>query len=298
MEKLPISDFMRNFYKEQGITFTDSEQATIIWNSDLPKSGILSALREIASTTTDEALKTQIQKWLDIEAETERIFTKNDDRYFYIFVSDDEDEWESCYFASLDAAITHGKDHSKETFKILKAPFSDKFGGCFADNDSDKIYLGGQAWYTKDGILFDCECATGEIRFSFSHPNPSCFEDAYISLQSPFEIGDIVRIVGDSRPAIVQVSREEWLHDLERNCSGVRKTPPSYDNTSLTVEFLEDGEMYHGHPCILLLEKVDQWDDELEWDLLQSASRLTKGEGMLDNFLYYYHMYRSREEKE
>ena len=298
MDKLPITDFMWNFYKEQGITFTDSEQATIIWNSDLPKSEILCALREIVSTTTDEALKAQIQRRLDTEAETERSFTENDDRYFFIFVPDDEEEWESCYFVSLDAAIAHGKGHSRENFKILKAPFSDKFGGCFADNDSRKIYVGGQAWYTKEGVLLDCECYTEEISISFSHPNPSCYEDAYIPLQSPFEIGDIVRMAGDSRPAIVQVSKEEWLRDLERNSSGVRKIPSSYDNTRLTVEFLEDGEMYHGHPYILLLEKIEQWGDELEWDLLQAASRLTKGEGMIDAFLYYYHMYRNRWKKE
>ncbi len=289
---------MGSFYKEQDLTCTDSEQATIIWNSDLPKSEILNGLREIFSATTDEALKAQIQKRFDIEAEMERNFTQNDERYFFIFVPDDDDEWESCYFASLDAAVAHGIDHSKETFKILKAPFSDKFGDCHVDEDSDKIYIGGEACYTKDGVLLDCECYTEEISISFSHPDPSCYEDAYIPLQSPFEIGDIVRMAGDSRPAIVQVSKEEWFRDLERNSSGVRQIPPSYDNTRLTVEFLEDGEMYHGHPYILLLEKIEQWDDELEWDLLQAASRLTKGEGMIDDFLYYYHMYRNQWKKE
>lgn len=35
MTELPISDFMQNYYKEEGIAFTDSERATILWNSPL-----------------------------------------------------------------------------------------------------------------------------------------------------------------------------------------------------------------------------------------------------------------------
>lgn len=36
MIKLPMSDFMQNYYLEKGITFTDSEKATILWNSVFP----------------------------------------------------------------------------------------------------------------------------------------------------------------------------------------------------------------------------------------------------------------------
>ena len=289
MIELPMSAFMRNYYREQGITFTDSQQATIIWNSDLPMPEILDALREIASTTTDEMLKEQIRERLAAEAETERIFLENDGRYFFIFVPDDESEWGSRYFSTLDAAIVYGKDHSKETFQIRKESFADKFDGSAANNDSDKMYVGGQARYTKGGVLLECACYTEETSISFSHPYQSRFEDAYIPLQNPFELGDIVKMAGDSRTAIVEVSQEDWKRALERNTNGSRKIPPSYDNISLTVEFLDGGEMYHGHPPILYLEKIDQWDDQLEWDVLQAASRLMKGTGSLESFLYHYH---------
>ena len=289
MIELPMSAFMRNYYREQGITFTDSQQATIIWNSDLPKSEILDALREIASTTMDEMLKEQIRERLAAEAENERIFLENDGSYFFIFIPDDEDEWGNRYFSTLDAAIAYGKDHSKETFQIRKESFADKFDGSAANDNSDATYIGGQAQYTKGGVLLECACYTEETSISFSHPHQSRFEDAYIPLQNPFELGDIVKIVGDSRPAIVEVSQEDWKRSLERNTNGSREIPPSYDNISLTVEFLDGGEMYHGHPPILWLEKIDQWDDKLEWDVLQEASRLMKGTGSLENFLYYYH---------
>lgn len=298
MIELPMSAFMRNYYREQGITFTDSQQATIIWNSDLPMPEILDALREIASTTTDEMLKEQIRERLAAEAENERIFLENDGSYFFIFIPDDEDEWGSRYFSTLDAAIAYGKDRSKETFQIRKESFTDKFDGSAANNDSDKMYVGGQAQYTKGGVLLECACYTEETSINFSHPYQSRFEDAYIPLQNPFELGDIVKIAGDSRPAIVEVSQEDWKSALERNTNGSREIPPSYDNISLTVEFLDGGEMYHGHPPILWLEKIDQWDDKLEWDVLQEASRLMKGTGSLENFLYYYHQNLDRKKGE
>ena len=255
MKRLPMSDFMWNYYQSHKVSFTDFQQAAIIWNSDLPKPEILDALCEIASTTTDEALKEQIRERLDAEAESERLFHENDGRYFFIFVPDDEDERESCYFSTSDAAIAYGKDHSKENFKIRKEPFADKFDGSAANDNSDTMYIGGQAQYAKDGVLLECECYTERISINFSHPYPSRFEDAYIPLQSPFELGDIVKMTGDSRPAIVQVSQEDWKRSLERNTNGSRKIPPNYDNTSLTVEFLDNGEMYHVHPPILCLEK-------------------------------------------
>lgn len=296
MKRLLMSDFMWNYYQSHHISFTDSEQATIIWNSSLPRPEILDALREIASTTTDEVLKEQIRERLATEAENERIFLENDGRYFFIFVSDDEDEWRSCYFSTSEAAIAYGKDHSKETFQIQKESFADKLDGSAANNDSDTMYIGGQAQYTKGGVLLECAYYTEGI--SFSHPYPSRFEDAYIPLQNPFELGDIVKIVGDSRPAIVEVSQEDWKRALERNTNGSREIPPSYDNISLTVEFLDGGEMHHGHLPILCLEKIDQWDDKLEWDVLQAASQLMKGTGSLEDFLYYYHQNLERKKGE
>lgn len=293
-----MSDFMWNYYQSHNVSFADFQQATIIWNSDLPKSEILDALREIASTTMDEVLKEQIRERLAAEAENERFFLENDGRYLFIFVPDDESEWGSRYFSALDVAIAYGKEHSKETFQIRKESFADKFDGSAANDNSDAMYIGGQARYTKGGVLLECECYAEETSISFSHLHPSRFEDAYIPLQNPFELGDIVKMAGDSRPAIVEVSQEAWKRALERNTNGSREIPPSYDNISLTVEFLDGGEIYHGHLPILWLEKIDQWDDKLEWDVLQEASRLMKGTGSLESFLYHYHQNLDRKKGE
>lgn len=294
MIKLPMSDFMQNYYQETGITFTDSERATILWNSvfPLPKEEILDALKEIADTTEDDLLKTQIYERLDAERNIGQRFGENDGRCFFICTPSDEgpkEKWDSSYFAALKAAVAYGKEESQGIFKIEKKIFED----CRTDDDSDETNaVDGCAWYTKDGELIHCTCFPYMfgIKGRLGYGDPSRFEDAYVPLQDPFEIGDIVRIVGDSRPAIVQESREQWYRLLERNTRESHIIHPSFDDNCLRVEFLNnDGEMFHDHPHILSLEKIDQWEDELEWELLQAVSRLIKGEGEMDDFLYCYH---------
>lgn len=294
MIKLPMSDFMQNYYQETGITFTDSERATILWNSvfPLPKAEILDALKEIADTTEDDLLKTQIYERLDAERDIGQRFGENDGRCFFVCTPSDEgpkEKWDSSYFAALKAAVAYGKEESRGIFKIEKKIFED----CRTDDDSDETNaMDGCAWYTKDGELIHCTCFPYMfgIKGRLGYGDPSRFEDAYVPLQNPFEIGDIVRIAGDSRPAIVQESREQWYRLLERNTRESHIIHPSFDDNCLRVEFLNnDGEMFHDHPHILSLEKIDQWEDELEWELLQAVSRLIKGEGEMDDFLYCYH---------
>ena len=53
--------------------------------------------------------------------------------------------------------------------------------------------------------------------------------------------------------------------------------------------------------CIRLFcawKKIDQWDDKLEWDLLQAASQLMKGTGSLESFLCHYHRNLDRKKRE
>lgn len=294
MIKLPMTDFMQNYYQETGIAFTDSEKATILWNSvfPLPKAEILSALKEIADTTADKSLKTQINERLDAEREAEQRFWENDGRYFFVCTPSDEGprkEWGSCYFAALETAKAYGKKESLGVFDIEKRIFEDY---CPDDDLAGADIAEGRAWYTKDGEMLHCASFPYMLGISrdLDCGGSARFEDAYIPLQNPFERGDIVRIAGDSRPAIVQESREQWDSLVERNLKGPYICYPTFEDNCLRVEFLgEDGEMFHEHPHILSLEKIDHWEDELEWELLQAASRLINGEGEMDDFLYYYH---------
>lgn len=74
MMELSISECFKEHYKRHNTMFIDSEWAAISWNSVLPISEKLTALREILDTTADDVLKTQIQERLNIEAEIESAF--------------------------------------------------------------------------------------------------------------------------------------------------------------------------------------------------------------------------------
>lgn len=296
MMKLPMSDYMWNYYQQTGITFTDSEQATILWNSaiPLPKAEILDALKEIADQTEDGSLKTQIYERLDVERKAAQRFRENDGRYFFICTSSEntlEEEWDrekqcgSSYFITLEAAIVYGKEESEGIFTVEKKIFED----CLAEDnpeDDQKVtdVLDTRAWYTKDGVPIHCSCfpydlgVTGRIG---GYKDPSRFENAYIPLQNPFEIGDIVRDVVWTRPAVVQTRREAWNRRPELNTH--------FGDSNLRVGYLwRNGEMGHDHPHILSLEKIDRWEDEAEWELLQAASWLIRGEGEIEGFFDYY----------
>ena len=50
----------------------------------------------------------------------------------------------------------------------------------------------------------------------------------------------------------------------------------------MTVAFLDpEGTLEHHHPDIFKLEKVEAWEDETEWELAQSISKLLKKQGFL-----------------
>ena len=295
MHKLPISDYMRDYYKEQGITFTDSEQAAIFWCSELQRKEKFEALREIADRTADHALREQIGKQLEAELEKERLFRENDGTYFFICVPDDEGEWGRDYFVGLKAAVAYGMENCWESFEICKETFLDKPGDGGEDADCKNAVVGGSASYKKDGTLLDCGVwGNRKIRVELEKD----LEDTFITLKNPFEMGDIVRVVGDDRPAIMLVSQKDWDRIQDQEFS--KRGGCCYWDSFTRVEILDkDGALYHSHPSILTLERVTQWKDKLEWEVLQMASWLARDGGFyLDDFLYCYNQNLERRKKQ
>lgn len=144
--------------------------------------------------------------------------------------SDPKEKWSSYYFSTLEAAIAYGKEESLGIFEIEKKTFED----CRIDDASDKAnVVDSSAWYTKDGQMIHSENFPYMfgIRGDLGFGDSSRFENAYIPLQDPFEIGDIVRVVGDSQPAIVQESRlikgegemDDFLYYYHENLERKRK---------------------------------------------------------------------------
>jgi len=281
---MSIADCFKEYYTQHNLTFSDSERATIFWQSMLPLSDKLTALRKIMRTTTDAELKSQIQKRISVEEETMTAFMNCDNGYIHTIKLDDSDHI-SGVFNLINPAVSFGKENCRRIFHIRNELPNDNV----ASDTNKNFLLYGNAEFKKDGTMIDCECHFSDDP-SFTLLNaiePSGFEEAYIPVLNPFEYGDIVHIMGDTCPAVVMVSREHWNESRERQKSS--NYPQNYYSNTMTVEFLyPDGTFSHGHPDILSLEKIEHWDDEDEWNLLKSVSRLMKGHGCIEELFENY----------
>lgn len=167
----------------------------------------------------DDVLKIQIREKLDREEESRNMFMKHVSGCIYMAVLEEEDCVDSV-FASIDAAISYGKEHCDETFKIDKVILED---APEAGVGADTLTVG-EAEFKKDGTWISCSCQdTAEPGFVFINAiQPEGFEDAYIPVLNPFEKGDIVK----SRwgyYGIVDESQKEWKKQVEKHRNGSRK---------------------------------------------------------------------------
>ena len=106
--KLPISDYVANYYKKQGIEFTLRQQAHFCWSyNDLLKDQ-LNSLREILEISDDKELNTEIKERIAYEEKAYECFMTEQEGCFYIVRPDDKDEYEEEYFASAGKAISYG----------------------------------------------------------------------------------------------------------------------------------------------------------------------------------------------
>jgi len=153
MQDLPIAKCFKEIYAQHNKTFTDSERATIFWNSNMNITEKLTALREIHDTSDDDNLKVQIQARLDCEEDIQQVFMSRDSEYVHLVFLDDSDNADRV-FASIDAAITYGKAECNETFRIKKEILDD-----WVKPDADpNTMLGGYADFKKDGTVISCHC--------------------------------------------------------------------------------------------------------------------------------------------
>ena len=126
MAKLPISDYVADYYKSQGIEFTLRQQAALCWCYYSLLKDRLKSLRDILSISDDEKLNTEIKERVEYEEKAYECFmTNNDPIIFYVFHSDDKEERDE-YFASAKAAFSYGKRHSNQEFNIDKCYFMDR----------------------------------------------------------------------------------------------------------------------------------------------------------------------------
>lgn len=93
MVKLPMSEYVANYYKGQGIEFTLRQQATLCWNGYHLLKDQLKSLREILEMSDDEKLNTEIRERIEYEEKSYECFLADRPGCIYIFIPDDEDEY-------------------------------------------------------------------------------------------------------------------------------------------------------------------------------------------------------------
>lgn len=272
--QLPISEYMRNWYEEQGIVFTDFERATIFWTSYLPLEEQLEALREIADTTGDEGLKAQIEERMAHEAALKREFFDNGAKNSVYILTSEDHTCGTRYFSTVERAVAYGKAYSETAFTVGKKRL---------DVETNELACEGTCTYSPSGSFVSFQ-VSGCLFYDKNNPNdmhgkPDRFEKHLLFPKHPFHRGDIVRLERKRQLGIVETSQN-------------RKSSSFVDNFvdnwiaggTLEIDFLDKcGGVYYDNLSILKLEKITQWDDDREWRIMKKMQkRMLDGGSLYD----------------
>lgn len=299
MVKLPMSDYVRDYYKDQGITFTFRQQACLCWNYYPLLKDRLKSLKDILSISDDEKLNNEIKERVEYEEKAFECFMKNNDpSVLYIFHSDDKEAYCDEYFASAKAAISYGTHHCNKEFSIDKRYFLDRCPDTLSnEKDEDEINTllavydftsGGNVLY---GSSYECTAP-------FDQEDSSRFEEMFLNIKSPFGLGDIVMAPDFESPRVVTTDHDCFEKYYERAKHSEILNPDIIDNSIRTDWIGTDGNPYYDHTVPFDLWKIDSWEDENYWEILQILSRCAKTEVSIFDLDYYIDKYKKTCEKE
>lgn len=289
MVKLPISDYVKDYYKKRGIEFTLRQQAHFCWYfHDLLKDQ-LNSLREILEISDDEKLNTEIRERIEYEEKAYDCFMTEQGGCIYIVYSEDKDEYDEEYFSSAEKALAYGIHHFGKDFIIDKSWLFDKNPrGLLAEADDDLENV--------NEILSQyCFASNGDIKYGRSYEYKATFDEEdyerfeymFLYIESPFGPGDIVMGPDFDKPVVVSTDYDCFIAYYDRMKDGEFAKFDAIDNTIIVDYIGTDGTLYYNHIPPFDLWKVDSWEDKEYWELLQIMSAAAKsGIGLyLFNFL-------------
>lgn len=285
MDNLPISDYVKNYYREHNIVLDDFTQATIIWIFHTCWEEQLSMLRGIADTTTDEALKLQIKERVAFELQKKTEFMENHDGKYIYGVTEDDNGFGASYFTTVKQALEYGKSNCESGIRIDKYlinPISDKHyeevRTCIWDESGSTILSLNPFFY-------------GDFKQpEENYGRADRFEEAFINCEFPFERGDIVRHVINGTIGVLETSKEDRARMLRQAELGELSLDAS--DVVVSVDYIgDDGTVYYDHFSFLNLEKVTEFESKEQEDLMRSISALLQGKEMLWSYTYYLQQY-------
>lgn len=282
MLKLPVSDYVENYYKEQGIELTFRQQARLCWTEPSLLKDQLRLLKELLSLSDDEKLNKEIQERITYEEESLNRFMANDNpAVFYIFLPDDKESEYPEYFSKAEAAISYGKAWGKkrgEKFSLEKRYLMDccpkelMDGKALIETDASL----GTYFFTPDGKIrygWSRECEA-----PFDQENAERFENLYLNVKSPFGLGDIVMGPGWKYPQVVGTDHDCFTEQYERLKTHPCMRLDSTDNC-IRIDCVDtEGCLDYDHPSPFRLWKIDSWEDKEYWKILQMLSAMAKAD--------------------
>lgn len=301
MVRLPMSDYVANYYKEQGIEFTLRQQAHFCWYYNDLLEEQLESLKEILKISDDEKLNTEIRERITYEEKAYECFMTSQEGCIYIVHPDDkEEEYYKEYFSSAKKAVSYGVCHSEKEFSVTKTWLFDQNPKGVSeeadDNDSENVneIL---SWYifTSEGdIVYG---SSNEHKAPFDEEDNSRFENMFLYIKSPFGLGDIVMGPDFDKPRVVSTDHDCSMEHYNRLKDHEYIQFDALDNTIRTDCIGMDGTLYYDHTVPFDLWRIDSWDDKEYWELLQIMSTAVKKGVDLFEFNFLRRQYGERNEK-
>lgn len=270
---IPSKDVKAKIESDNWI-FSDRDKAAIIWNSDKMLSERYADLIMIMQETDDEILKCQISERIRYDALAFKLFNENKQGFIYA-TNTYEFPGEDCiigYFASMElayeAGIREGYSFKIEKFQIVGedtvrmerwsvvSPLLAKDEGQQLEEFDIPGSPVAALKYDVAGKLMDYWSyeVSKEDKLLVDPLGRHRFENAYVVLPNPFELGEYVRLIGTTEVGRVDVSQENWARYVKKALQ--RDAIDDYSDASITVRYNYD-KWAHMHLSPLYLERVD-----------------------------------------
>lgn len=298
MIKLPMSDYVSEYYKKQGIEFTLRQQAHFCWAYSEPLKDRMGSLKEILEISDDEKLNAEIRERMDYEEKAYDCFmTNRGSECIYVFYPDDREEYDTEYFSSAKNAVSYGICHADKVFSVEKRRLFDKrmegiSEKAAVDDMEDTDTVLSKYYFTREGDIRSGE--SREYKPSFDERDTDRFEEMFLCIKSPFACGDIVMGPDFDEPRIVNTDHDcfEEIYERLKDTGG-----PDYTDNCIRTDWIRaDGRPDYDHPVPFGLWKVDSWNDEVYWNILQIMSKIAKAGGDILNLQYFIDEYVGRHE--
>ena len=286
-ELLP-SRQMREYYEENGMTLSDFEQATLVWNSlERSRTEKLEALTEISEKTEDLELKQQIQERLHYEELVWKEFTDNSERkYIYVSAEYDDNTYPDGFFWDFETAFEYTKEicaDRKMKYVIWKEKVSeaaDEAGKGYSymvlNNRGEILNI-----YVMDNEnLKEDEEKVGEEK-------TDRFEHKFFELPFLFQGGSAVKSINSDEIGVLAEGPGDWKKytDWLKNNGILKEDNLTFSDINVAnVYFLqEDGSWYHDHVRLLNIETVEvpvdfvDKKEEVFWTAMKAMGKCLSG---------------------